>query len=106
MKTSENRIREQRKAKGMTQVDLARALQIADTTLGYWERGIYEPSREMLLKMSEIFGVSVDYLLGKEVNKDEEIKIALFGGDTEVTDEMWQEVKQFAEYVKSKNSNK
>lgn len=29
MKTSENRIREQRKAKGMTQVDLARALQIA-----------------------------------------------------------------------------
>ena len=33
---------------------------------------------------------------------ESEIKVALFGGDEEVTDEMWQEVKNFVAYVKQK----
>ena len=34
---------------------------------------------------------------------EDDIKVALFGGSGEVTDEMWQEVKNFAEFVKNKN---
>lgn len=33
---------------------------------------------------------------------EDEVKVALFGGDGEVTDEMWEEVKKFADYVKNK----
>ena len=33
---------------------------------------------------------------------DEDIKFALFGGDGEITDEMYEEVKQFAAYLKQK----
>ena len=33
---------------------------------------------------------------------DEDIKVALFGGDTEVTDEMWHEVMNYAEFLKQK----
>ena len=34
---------------------------------------------------------------------EEDIKFALFGGDREITDEMYQEVKRFANYVKQKD---
>ena len=68
-------------------------------------------STETLSKIAAYFGVSVDYLLGKENKKaptesgervvsDEDIKFALFGGDGEITDAMYQEVKEFAALVK------
>ena len=37
---------------------------------------------------------------------DDDIKFALFGGEEEITDEMYDEVKNFAEYVKQKYKNK
>ena len=33
---------------------------------------------------------------------EHEIKVALFGGEQEVTDEMWEEVKRFVEFIKQK----
>ena len=62
-------------------------------------------------KIATYFGVSVGYLLGEEENQtekapaavsDEDVKVALFGGDTEVTDEMWHEVMNYAEFLKQK----
>ncbi len=38
----------------------------------------------------------------KSLNSNDDIKVALFGGDTEVTDEMWEEVMNYAEYIKQK----
>lgn len=67
------------------------------------------PRQATLLRIADYFGVSVDYLLGKEQEKKpsetedlEEIRVALFGGDTEVTPEMWEEVRQFARFVAMK----
>lgn len=62
-------------------------------------------------KIANYFGVSVGYLLGTEVEKvptpegernisDDDIKFALFGGDGEITDAMYEEVKRFAQMVK------
>lgn len=63
-------------------------------------------------KIASYLGVTVGYLLGEEENSenekipvainDEDIKVALFGGDTEVTDEMWHEVMNYAEFLKQK----
>ena len=48
----------------MTQKELAIHLQIADSTLSYWEMGKYEPDNEALLKLSRFFQVPIDYILG------------------------------------------
>ncbi|MBQ7767589.1 MAG: helix-turn-helix transcriptional regulator [Oscillospiraceae bacterium] len=74
-------------------------------------------SAETLSKIAAHFGVSVDYLLGEENKKaptnagerkvsDDDIKFALFGGDGEITDEMFDEVKRFAEMVKLREDTK
>ena len=64
-------------------------------------------------KIANYFGVTVDYLLGdtdaddtpsKKSVDDSDIKVSLFGGDGEVTDEMWNEVRNFVDYVKSKHT--
>jgi transcriptional regulator with XRE-family HTH domain len=69
-------------------------------------------SADKLSKISAYFNVSVDYLLtGEETKKaptgegerevsDDDIKFALFGGDGEITDAMYDEVKRFAHMVK------
>lgn len=67
-------------------------------------------STDTLTKIASYFNVTVDYLLGNEKKPaaksseqtEEQLKVALFGGDGEVTEEMWDEVKSFAEYIKSK----
>jgi transcriptional regulator with XRE-family HTH domain len=59
-----NRIKELRKQKKMTQKSLAEHLQIADSTLSYWETGKYEPDNESLKKLSRFFHVPIDYILG------------------------------------------
>lgn len=98
-----NRIRELRKRAGLTLGELAEQLKVSRATLGFWEQGKFQPSNEMLIRLSDLFDVSVDYLLGRNTVKEDELKVALFGGDAKVTDEMWEEVKRFAEYVKAKN---
>jgi len=47
----------------MTQKELAKRLQIADSTLSYWEMGRYEPDNDSLIELSRFFGVPVDYIL-------------------------------------------
>lgn len=73
-------------------------------------------SAETLSRVAACFGVTVDYLLGKEDPAsgtaagngvtDADIKFALFGGDGEITDEMLQEVRSFAAYVKRREEEK
>ena len=40
---------------------------------------------------------------GKRDVDDEDIKFALFGGEGEITDEMYEEVRQFARFLRSKH---
>jgi len=48
----------------LTQKELAKHLQIADSTLSYWEIGKYEPDSEALMKLSRFFKVPIDHILG------------------------------------------
>ncbi|MBR3300451.1 MAG: helix-turn-helix transcriptional regulator [Clostridia bacterium] len=64
-------------------------------------------SAKTLSLIADYFDISVDYLYGKEVNDEKALKVALFGGDTVVTDEMWAEVKRYADFIKEReNGNK
>ena len=64
-----NRIRELRKQKKLTQKELAKHLQIADSTLSYWEMGKYEPDNKSLKILSKFFHVPIDYILGGEISE-------------------------------------
>ncbi|MBQ6878367.1 MAG: helix-turn-helix transcriptional regulator [Oscillospiraceae bacterium] len=52
-----------RTAKGMTQAELGELLNYSDKSVSKWERAEAVPDAYVLKKMSEIFGVTVDYLL-------------------------------------------
>jgi transcriptional regulator with XRE-family HTH domain len=54
-----------RKNKNWSQNDLAKALNASRDIISKYERGLNTPSLEMAEKIADIFGVTVDYLLGK-----------------------------------------
>ena len=58
-------IKEARQFAGLAQKDLAKKLGIAPTTLSGYESGAHDPKSELLTKIADICGVSVDYLLGR-----------------------------------------
>ena len=58
------RINELRTAFGWSQVELAKKLSVAKQTVSNWENDNIQPSIEMLVRLSGIFHVSTDYLLG------------------------------------------
>lgn len=60
------RLRQIRKERGIKQTTLCAALGIAQSTLSSWENSIYEPDQNTTLKLADYFGVTVDYLLGRD----------------------------------------
>lgn len=60
-----NRIKVLRTEKNMRQVDLAKHLEVGQSTLSGWENGAYEVDNENLYKMTDLFDCSIDYLLGR-----------------------------------------
>lgn len=66
-----NRIKELRNANKMTQSDLAKRLNTSTSNVSGWECGKWQPDNDALVKLAELFGVSVDYLLGAERHKKE-----------------------------------
>ena len=60
------RIKELRQARGWTQADLARRLNITRNGVNSWEQGLSVPSPASLVELAKVFSVTTDYLLGVE----------------------------------------
>ena len=58
------RLKELRLEAGLTQKDLAKAIEVGRTTISEYESGKIVPKQEGLLKLANHFNVSVDYLTG------------------------------------------
>lgn len=56
-----------RKRKGLTQENVAEALNVVRQTISKWEKGISVPDADMLIKLAEILDVSVSELIGSDV---------------------------------------
>ena len=72
MKLSEN-IRAQRKARGLTQEQLAEVLGVSVGAVHKWEVGMSTPELPLIVEMADFFDTSVDALLGYEL-KDNRLK--------------------------------
>lgn len=64
-----NRLKELRKNKGLTLMQLSDAIGVDYSTIGHIERGRRGFSTESLTRACDFFGVSADYLLGKSPEK-------------------------------------
>ncbi len=60
-----------RLAKGITQIELAQMLNYSDKAVSKWERGESIPDVTVLYKISEIFGVNLDYLVHEHTVVDD-----------------------------------
>ncbi len=59
-----------RKKKGFNQLKVAMDLSISRESISYYENGKRSPDIDMLCKLSDYYGVSIDYLIrGKEYEK-------------------------------------
>lgn len=58
------RIKELRLSRCMNQVEFAKKIGVTKQSVSNWENNNIQPSIEMLVKITEIFSVSADYLLG------------------------------------------
>ncbi len=67
------RIKELRTSRNITQVELAKHLSVSKQSVSNWENDNILPSIDMLVKIAEYFSVSTDYLLGLENKKYIEI---------------------------------
>lgn len=68
------KIAELRKAKNLTQLELANRLSITDKAVSKWERDLSCPDISTVPKLAEILGVSADDLLRCSKNEKTEIE--------------------------------
>lgn len=61
-----DKIKDLRKGKKLTQVQLAEEIGIAQSTLGMIEKNRTPAGRKTLVKLADFFGVTIDYLLSDE----------------------------------------
>lgn len=61
-----SRIKELRSFNSITQRDLAKYLNTKCSTISNWESRGNEPTADYIIKIADYFGVSTDYLLGRE----------------------------------------
>ncbi len=89
---------------------------INKSTVTYWKNTPeFQPSGTVIKKLSEYFGITRSELLGEEKKEkaptetgeraidDDDIKLALFGGDGEVTDAMWDEALFAIQLIKERH---
>ena len=60
------RLRELRIDKGVGQKEVGAIINVSDSSIRKYESGERTPAPEALLKLADFFGVTVDYLLGRE----------------------------------------
>ena len=109
MATFSERLRQLRTSAGLSQMEFSKRIGVSKSSVNMYERGEREPNLETLQRIADFFQVDIGYLLGNpEVSApvrkitDDDIKFALFGGSGEITDAMYEEVKQFAAFVKNR----
>ena len=68
-------LQELRKEHGLTQEQLGEKLHISGKTISRWETGTYMPPVEMLLVLSELYGVSMNELVAGERLTPEELPV-------------------------------
>ena len=86
------RLRELRKENKMSQEDLGKLIGVSKVSVSGYENGTRIPSLDVLYGILDVFGVSADYLLGRELDvvceNDNNMTIYLSTSDIEIIREI------------------
>lgn len=109
------RLRELRKQHGLTTTALANIVGCSNPTITHYEKGDRKPDPEMLKKLADYFGVSVDYLLGRNEKsspaEQESVKIpdalkpyqfAFFEGMDGLSEESVKDILKYVQFTREK----
>lgn len=91
--------------KGITVTKMCRDCNIPRSVLTDYKKGrLKSLSADTLCKIADYFNVSVGYICGAPLPAadEETLKRALFGDNFVVTDEIWRELKNYADFLKQK----
>ena len=69
-----NKIKQLRQAKEMKQIELASYLNVTQGNISGWESGKWQPDQDALIKMANLFNVSIDYLVERNEVLNENLK--------------------------------
>ncbi len=104
--TTGQRIKRLRLSAHMTQDQFAEAINANRVTVARYEKDVFMPSSDALLRIAKVLKTTTDSLLGEEDKSDDmsdtDIKFAVFG-DPNVTDAQFEEVKQFARFIRERD---
>lgn len=89
------RFKKYRKKAGLTQKEAAQVIGINSYQLGNYETNRSEPSITILKKMSNVYGVSIDTLVGNNALPEEIVGI-------KEKDNLEQIIKEFVQYCEGK----
>lgn len=103
----QEKIKELRLNSGISQKKLADAIGVAQSSINYWEKGQRTPSVSAAQKLADYFNITLDELYDIDNTEDMPKTIntlaAHFDGD-EFTEEELEQIRQFAEFVKSQRN--
>ena len=71
-----NRIKRLRQEKGWSQMQLSKKLNVHQKQISAYERGIHSPSIDFLVKLADLFNVSLDYLAFDDRHDSNQLQIA------------------------------
>ncbi|MBQ4610285.1 MAG: helix-turn-helix domain-containing protein [Clostridia bacterium] len=78
-----------RKAKGLSQEELAQKLNVVRQTISKWEKGTSVPDSEMLIRIADELDTSVNILLGETVTSDESAELRAIAAKLEILNEQF-----------------
>ena len=91
-------LKQLRKSKGLSQEELAIRLNVVRQTISKWEKGLSVPDADMLIKIADIFEVSVSEFLGAKIGEKKEQDV------NEVADQLMRINEQLA--IKNRRSHR
>lgn len=94
-------LRTARERKGFSQKEMAERIGVAKSTYSLYESGNREPNVQTIKKIADTLNVSADELLG--IDDTPTTLAAHFEGE-DYTEAEWDEIRKFAEFVKTKRS--
>ncbi len=89
---------------GVSEIEFCKALGINKSAVTDWKKGKTVSYRKYIAQIASFFDVSPDYFNSDNPTSDEDIKFALFG-TTQIDDDVLDEVKRFAKYIKDRKDN-
>lgn len=114
-----NILKEIRSKNGYTQQYVADYLEMTRAAYTNIENGKRQPDNNIIIKLSELYNVTTDYLLGREETKkgpaeaepkeqpdEDDIRYALSGEVKDLTDEEFQEIMNYVKYIEQKRRKK